>query len=62
MENLYGFIGFYPIHHLPKFYFLNKIQIRVPTKIPTARAIMIGTMNCPSLMYFVDELFYLVKH
>ena len=36
--------------------------MRIPTKIPTARAIMIGTMNCPSLMYFVDKSFYLVKN
>ena len=34
--------------------------MRVPTKIPTATAITIGTMNSPSLMYFVDDSFYLV--
>ena len=38
------------------------IQIRVPTKIPTARAIMIGTMNSPSFIYFIEKSFYLVKY
>ena len=45
-----------------RFYFLNIIQIRVPTKIPTARAIIIGTMNSPSFMYFIEKSFYLVKY
>ena len=35
--------------------------MRVPTKIPTARAIAIGTMNCSSFICFVDRSFYLVK-
>ena len=45
-----------------KFYFLNIIQRRVPTKIPTARTIMIGTMNSPSFMYFIEKSLYLVKY
>ena len=38
-------------------YFLNIIQILVPTKIPTARTINNGMIICPSSIMNLDKLF-----